>query len=78
MENNNMNSEICEIPVTVEENEIIVTSNTLPTDKTVRKRVRKLYNSACLTLLIQFGLSMVISGIISGVYGAFFAIQRIG
>ena len=70
-----MNSEICEVPVTVEENEIIVTSNPLPTDKTVRKRVRKLYNSACLTLLIQFGLSMVISGIISGVYGAFFAIQ---
>ncbi len=37
-------------------------------DKSVRKKLRKLYNSACLTLLFQLLISTAISGVISFIY----------
>ncbi len=37
-------------------------------ERTARRRVRKLYNSASLSLLIQFGIATAISGAISAVY----------
>ncbi len=46
-------------------------------EKRARTRVRKVYNSACLTMLIQFGIASVITSFISTIYSAYISFMTV-
>ncbi len=44
-------------------------------DKTIKGKVRKLYNSACVSLLVHYGIATAISTVIIAVYTAFICVD---